>query len=353
MAKYKKRPDGRYATSVITGYKDDGKPIRKTIYGRTIRELDDKFSEFKTLRSKGIVIDDKNITFGEWADKWLELYKRGKSYNTYTMYKTALNRFEPIRDIRLSSLKKHQIQEILNEISSTGALRSAEIALLTVRQIIKSAIDEQYIYVDCTRGLTVPKRPTKEKRALTDDEIQLIKEAELTAKERAFVELLLYCGLRRGEALALSPSDICGDVIRVNKALIFKGNTPEMKDTPKSDKSLRDVPIPSALRSSLDAQAAEASSVLFPMNTKDEYMTKSSFRKFWKGIIKKTGLPDDVTPHILRHTYATRLFYGGVDVKTAQRLLGHSTVQMTLDVYTHLQNDMDDTKSKIDAAFGM
>ena len=53
MAKYKKRPDGRYATSTIVGYTDDGKPKRKTLYGRTIMELDKKVAEFKSLQNKG------------------------------------------------------------------------------------------------------------------------------------------------------------------------------------------------------------------------------------------------------------------------------------------------------------
>ena len=80
-------------------------------------------------------------------------------------------------------------------------------------------------------------------------------------------------------------------------------------------------------------------------------MTVSSFRKFWKGIIKTTELPNDVTPHILRHTYATKLYYAGVDLKTAQYLLGHSNIQITLEIYTHLDklktNDIGDKINKV------
>ena len=77
-------------------------------------------------------------------------------------------------------------------------------------------------------------------------------------------------------------------------------------------------------------------------------MSKSSFRKFWDRIIAKTkiyadstkkSIGDDVTPHIFRHTYATNLYHAGIDIKTAQYLLGHSSIQVTLDIYTHLENE--------------
>lgn len=80
MAKYKKRPDGRYATSTIVGYTDDGKPKRKTLYGRTIMELDKKVAEFKSLQNKGIIINDEGMTVEQWGIKWLKLYKSAKEY---------------------------------------------------------------------------------------------------------------------------------------------------------------------------------------------------------------------------------------------------------------------------------
>ena len=76
-----------------------------------------------------------------------------------------------------------------------------------------------------------------------------------------------------------------------------------------------------------------------------EYMTKSSFVKFWKSIMKKideaaakSGCEGEInfTPHICRHTYATDLYYSDIDVKTAQYLLGHSSLNVTLEIYTHL-----------------
>ena len=75
------------------------------------------------------------------------------------------------------------------------------------------------------------------------------------------------------------------------------------------------------------------------------------FSKLWGRIKSKCGLSADVTPHILRHTYATKLFYAGIDAKNAQKLLGHANIAITIDIYTHLQDDNDMVRNKLNAAF--
>ena len=244
MAKYKKRPDGRYATSAIIGYDENGKPKRKVIYGRTIMELDKKVADFKSLQNKGIVIDDGGMTVKQWSEKWLELYKADKAYNTYMIYKrTVANHITPnLGAIRLSALKKHQIQELLNNIVQSGHQRTAELVKLTLHQIIQQAIIEEYIYKDVTIGLSLPKKEKSEKRALTDAEKALIQKADLTPKGRAFIDLLYYTGVRRGEALALMISDIdfVNKKVKINKNLVMKDKTSEIKQSPKTEAGNRD-----------------------------------------------------------------------------------------------------------------
>ncbi len=366
MAKYKKRPDGRYATSAIIGYDENGKPKRKVIYGRTIMELDKKVADFKSLQNKGIVIDDGGMTVKQWSEKWLELYKADKAYNTYMMYKrTVDNHITPnLGTIRLSALKKHQIQELLNNIVQSGHQRTAELVKLTLHQIIQQAIIEEYIYKDVTVGLSLPKKQKIEKRALTDAEKALIQKADLTQKERAFIDLLYYTGVRRGEALALMVSDIdfVNKKVKINKNLVMKDKTSEIKQSPKTEAGNREIPMPDKLFHSLKKYASSITSLyLFTMQN-GELMTSSSFRRFWDNILDKLNIAaggekytrtdlqkdkeqkpirliaNDITPHMFRHTYATNLYYAGIDIKTAQMLLGHSSIQMTMDVYTHLDN---------------
>lgn len=368
MAKYKKRPDGRYATSTIVGYDDNGKPKRKTLYGRTIMELDKKVTEFKSLQNKGIIINDEGMTVEQWGKKWLELYKSAKEYNTYTMYQNALNKhiIPQLGDIRLNALKSHHIQELLNDIIQKGHHRTAEIVKLTIKQMIQQAIINEYIYKDVSLKVSLPQSKKKEKRALTTEEKLLIEKSKLTQKERVFVDLLYYTGVRRGEALALTVKDIdfINRKLTINKNLVLKDSQSDIKNSPKTDAGNRLIPLPTKLLSELKEYLANVSSIYLFTKQNGELMTKSSFRRFWDNILDKMNIAaggdkfsrsetairlvsKDITPHIFRHTYATNLYYAGIDVKTAQRLLGHSNIQITLEIYTHLDNSNISTASDI------
>lgn len=360
MAKYKKRADGRYATSIIVGYSETHKPKRKTFYGKTIKELETKVAEFRALQNKGIVIDDKSLTVKQWSETWLNIAKKEKEYNTKVMYSSILkNYINPIiGTVKLSQLKKHMLQECIDRAADAGYIRTAEIVRQTVEQLIHAAIDEQYLYVDITRGLTVPKRQKTEKRALTKQEEKAIDKADLTLKQRALIMTMLCTGVRRGELLALTPDDVDfrNNVIHINKAVYFEGNQPQIKP-PKSDAGYRDIPMPTKLRNILTEYLKEfiGAVALFPMAQKNTYMTATAFRRIWGYIKDACKFGADVTPHILRHTYASKLYESGIGIKKAQYFLGHSSIQMTLDVYTHIEKSRTaaDTAAEIDKVFNL
>lgn len=352
MAKYKKRKDGRYATTVTVSYDTNGKRKQRTIYGKTIRELDDKLAEIKSQLNKGIVIDDEGLTVGEWAEQWLNLYKADVEHNTLAMYRNAVDKHikKALGSLRLSALKTSHVQGLINSLSDKP--RTAEVVKLTMSQMIKQAIVSEYIYKDMMAGVKLPKKQKPQKRALTDIEKKIVTQAELDIKSRAFIDVLYYTGIRRGEALALTVRDVdlkAGE-LHISKTLIFKGNNSEIKDSPKSDAGNRTIPIPQPLRETLKKYMATLDGVyLFPKQKSAEPMTHGSFVKFWNNIRKQLVISDKdgnkislkdsgITPHIFRHTYATSLYYGGVDLKTAQYLLGHSSIQVTMDIYTHLDN---------------
>lgn len=379
MAKYKKRADGRYSTSIIVGHTEDGAVKRKIIYGRTIAELDNNIADFKSLKNKGIIIDDKNLTVREWALKWLELYKKDKAYNTYICYQRIINThiIPAFGDMRLSSLKQNHVQKLLNDIVQGGHMRTAELVRLTIQQIIHQALIEEYIYKDITVGLSMPQKQQAKKRSLTEAEKNLIQAADLDPKERAFVDLLYYTGVRRGEALALTRDDIdfVNKTISINKNLVMKSNESEIKPSPKTKAGVRELPIPEKLLKTLISYVYALDSNYLFTKSDGGLMTNSAFSRLWDNVLDKINIAaggtkytrkdtrheggraiqliaDDITPHMFRHTYATSLYYSGVDIKTAQYLLGHSSIQMTLDVYTHLDNEkITDSKAKLDAFF--
>jgi len=127
-----------------------------------------------------------------------------------------------------------------------------------------------------------------------------------------------------------------------------------MKPMPKSAAGYRTIPIPvdvvSRIKNYLEKRD-KRSILLFPSSS-GGVMSQTSFRHFWEKIIKavEKNIPqgdhikifnvnNDITPHTFRHTYATMLFYAGVDIKTAQYLMGHSSIQVTMDIYTHLDKE--------------
>lgn len=156
---------------------------------------------------------------------------------------------------------------------------------------------------------------------------------------------LLQTGLRIGEALALTHEDIDREkkTVSVNKDVVFIAGKRIEQDTPKSAAGVRSVPIPGeALTLISKANGTEKSVFSFTYD-----YVRSALRRI------SLSLGFNVSAHILRHTYATRLEEAGVSPKVKQYLLGHSTSRITQDVYTHIQSDFINEKAEqIRSAFG-
>ena len=202
---------------------------------------------------------------------------------------------------------------------------------------------------------TVPNIPAAKRRPLTDKEIKLVVDTYTEHRIGIPALLLLYCGLRRGELIALTWNDI--DIkkkcITVNKAVIFCDNK-ALTQSPKTEAGVRDIPFPDNILDAIKTAKKSAQTVMVCPAADGQMMSLSAFQKAWKSYmhylnIKAGGLDasrsrpkltviDNLTPHMLRHTYATILYNAGVDVKSAQRFLGHADINVTLKIYTHLSD---------------
>lgn len=356
-SKYKKRSDGRYYRQIKIGFTPEGKPKYKGIYARTQSELDRKCSEFISLKNKGIIVDDHNLTVKNWAEIWLNTYKQNVKPSTRDMYKYVISKhLKPIQDVSLSALKAEQVQAILNTVKP----RTQQKVLLTIRQILKQAVDNDYIYKNVAANVKAAQMNATPRRSLTSTEIKEIFALDLPDMTRVFLGVILYCGLRRGEAWALSRADIdeTNHTITVNHSVTL---SPSLAITsPKTKASKRTVGIPDALWVILRPYLTDCPMMIFH-GASGSLMTDREYRKMWNNFIcvyneskggKNMGsksksilaISPDITPHLFRHTYATMLYHAGVDIKTAQYLLGHSTLEMTLKIYTHL-DDSDKRKA--------
>ena len=354
MPKYKKRADGRYATHVVIGAKPDGKPLRKTIYAKTQRGLEEKAAELRRQVTAGTLTNDGGITLGQWTNEWLKTYKTGIAPSSFEVYEVSLRAhiIPALGHLKLKEIKPFQVQVLINTMNKKGLTRATEKAAMTIRQIFKRAVENGLIAKSPADVLEMPKKVKKQKRALTDAEINAFEDAELDLRERCFLLVMLHAGLRRGEALALTWDDINinNKTISISKTWTVQGNKGVIKQSPKTKAGNRTIPMTDKLFGIIrDFSEAAHEGYLFASSSCNP-MLLSEFRTFWDGISGKLELSlgekllDDVTPHIFRHTYATTLFYAGVDVKTSQYLLGHSSIAVTMEIYTHLD------KSKVNEA---
>ena len=370
----KKRADGRYCKQVLVGYNSNGTRKMKSVYGKTIKEVEKKEREIQEKLATGLNVIEDSVTIEEWSLKWLAVYKANVSRGTFVMYEQCLrNHIIPtVGMVQIPKLKAIQLQEVINDLIKKGNIRTAEIFKLTIKQMLNQAVEQGIANKNVCSSLDKIKSENKEKRVLTAFEKECISKTNYTDKERLFINLLYYTGIRRGEALALSKYDIVHKtkVLKINKSLDIRDNQSVVKE-PKSKAGYRDISIPDGLyQEILEYLWKHKNKYLFTMSN-GELMSRSSFRRMWESIVKKTKMTAEsliydefkieaeymdssitFTPHIFRHTYATNLYYAGVDIKRCQYLLGHSSIEMTLKIYTHLDNTTDDgTTEKINKYF--
>lgn len=371
--KYKKRPDGRYMTQITVGTNPKtGKPIKKSIYAKTLADLRSKESQARADLKRGLDLHNSGkLTLLEYAWKWYELNMPGKSQSSIDRY----NRLIRIHMNLIGHLKLQDVtqSDILLQLNALGDLyETKRCLLLMLKQIFRSAIGDRLLIYDPTTYVKLPQIVRTEKEPLSEFEIQCLEDADLDDRERCFVNLLYYTGMRKSEIMALSKRDIDfkKKTIYVWSAVEYIGNTPNLKNMPKTESGVRFIPIPASLLIPLKEYVKNVPASGFLFCDKDGHLLrKSAARSLWDRIYRKASdvagcertvspshkviyLHDPLnglTPHRFRHNYATMLYYAGVDVKEASRILGHADVATTLRIYTHLINQKTTSADKLDA----
>lgn len=284
------------------------------------------------------------ITLGEWAKEWLYTYKKQEvAITTFKNYEGYVNKYilnNDIGSIKINDIKPIHIQKCINSLNIRGVKRGAKFLYITFDQIFDKALYNDLIIKNVVKGIKSPSYSAKPKTALSKVEQHKMLNADYTdIVQKAFVYLGLYTGMRKGEILSLTKNDIdfSAKTIQVNKNLVFNNNKGFIKDSPKTKTGNRKIPMTFELETFLKQYINNIDNYLFGYDGKT--MTKSQNRRLWKNILDCVKLDRHITIHYLRHTYATNLYFAKIDVKTAQYLLGHSTVRMTIDLYTHLENE--------------
>lgn len=334
-----RRPDGLYE-KVLT---IDGK--RVYFRAKTEREVERKIVEFQGVKERGPL-------FQEIADQWEEEHFPTLAYNTQKSYRAPLRRATerfgalPIRDIEPS-----QISVFLASVAAKRfSQKTIKTQLLVLNLIFQKAVISGLMQSNPAQYVKIPKGLSKKKRSSPQEEqIELVK-SHYHDPFGMLALFLLYTGLRKGEALALQFKDIdrMEKLIHVSKSVYFVGNSPKIK-SPKTEKGIRSVILIDILAEKLPS--GKPNDLVFP--GKNGLMTASEFNNGWNAYCKGIGLYEykeytdkdghthnkivpHLTPHQLRHGFATMLHDAGLDPKDSQDILGHTTIAMTMDVYTDI-----------------
>ena len=301
---------------------------------------------------RGLLLKSKAAVFKDYKWEWFKTKEPLISAKSAQSYKSILNNhFAEIDYKKIADIKKTDIQRLINTLIDKP--NTANKVYMTLNQILENAVDDDIINKNPCRRIVKPKIETKkQKRILTDEEFYLTEVDEFTDREKMFVIMSKYCGLRPEETRALTKDDFIinnntGYVI-INKTVVYISNQPIFQSFTKNSSSIREVPLFANILPfvSYYLSSIQTSKLFTNLTGGDNYMTNQSYKWMIKKISDKIKLkaielnidfnPTGFTPYIFRHTYATLLYYSGVRLKDAEYYMGHSDSKMLSQVYIHL-----------------
>lgn len=358
MIKKYQTKDGetRYMLQVYLGVDPfTGKQRRTTRRGfKTQKEA--KKTERELLLSveeNGFIDHSSKPTFKEVADLWLDSYETTVKPTTYQNTKNYLNAIvgNHFKDIRIESVSVSMMQKIVIELSKKYVTYLNYLSI--INRVFKYAVHLDIIQTNPVDRIIRPKqqKPRKEKIALTKKELnKFLTLAKKDARPVLYTawHTLAYTGLRRGELLGLEWSDIDfkNKTISVSKTLVTI-NGKLSTQSPKTKRSKRTISLDDSTVQVLKDWKLEQKKLFFKYgvksknivitNTKGGYFDFAHFRDELRYFLGKHKLKQ-FSVHSLRHTHASLLFEAGIEPKTISDRLGHSNIQTTLDMYTHLND---------------
>lgn len=368
-AKYKKQKDGRYQTKVWDGsYTESGRKHYIAVYStQSSADLERKKAEIENQVKEQSYVAACDDTFLEYAKLWLKTYKAVKQKNTQAMYKNIIDKhFKFLEGIKLQDITRSHFQLAINNVIDQP--RTCQQIYITFKQVLKAAVADRKLsalaLTNICAGIELPKYVPDEKRPLRPEEKKAIKTATFSPMEQAFIYIILGCGLRRGEVLALSKFKVNTktSMLSVNEAIAFDGNDPYMKET--KNYVTRSVPMPAYVNTYLKEYIKGIPGEYLFTKRDGCLMTKSSYDKMWTQIIKKINLAaggtEDLqlvfglTAHVFRHNYCTNLCYQipTISIKKIAELMG-DTEKMVIEVYNHMMAEKEDPTAAIEAAVGL
>ncbi len=352
---FEDKKNKRWIGQYISGIAEDGKAIRKSVYGKTQKEVINKLNEVKYQMNNDIYVEKNGIKLVKIMEDIREekLASNTISGGQYARLKWTINKIKnsKLGEMKIQDVTKNDIQEFLNSIKDLSDSYIKKLYEQFVQAYRRAEI-KKYITYNPMYEVIKPK---------SDKQTKVVEALDINV-QKAFTEYLnkvsienepyknifliqMYMGLRIGEVLALSTENI--DL--KNKLLYVKRTLTNDKEfaiilgnKTKTYAGNRTLPIPDFLVPIFEEQLKYANGNLHNLifTTNDNYIRTSAINKELKRIFEeelKTS-SKNISTHCLRHTYGTRCIEAGMTAVVLQRLMGHKDVTVTLNTYTSVFN---------------
>ena len=352
---FEDKKNKRWIGQYITGINSEGKPIRKSVYGKTQKEVLNKLNEIKYEINKEIYVEKNGIKLVKIMEDIREekLASNTISGGQYARLKWTINKIKnsPIGNKKIEDITKKEIQDFLNSIKDLSDSYIKKIYEQFVQAYHRAEI-KKYISYNPMYEVIKPKsnKETKIVEALDINTQKLftkyLNNVDINVQPYKNIFLIqMYMGLRIGEVLALGKEniDLENNLLYVKRTLtndkefaIILGNKA------KTYAGNRILPIPKFLTPIFEEQLKYANENLHNLifTNNNSYVRTSSVNQELKRIFKEELKVNykDISTHCLRHTYGTRCVEAGMTAVVLQRLMGHKDVTVTLNTYTSVFN---------------
>ena len=356
-----KRKDGRWEGRVVKGHDERGKALYVYFYGRSYKEVKDKI--FMPLSySKDTQSHKDSPYFGDVLDLWLERKNIGLKKSSYVKYFNLINNHikPPLGDCTLADINSAMLNSYIAKKHSTGKINSdcgglSEKTLKDIVMIIKSVLrfakEEKLLSDIPVITITFPRERLKEMRVLSKDEQMALEKYLYKDMDTSKLGILLclYTGLRVGEICSLRWQDISltkhtltvkSTIQRIQTLDAFDSKKTKVLVTePKSDCSLRTIPLPDFLIDILEILRPNDQDAFVLTGKAKNYIEPRTYQNHFKSYIAAIGI-EDANFHSIRHTFATRCVEVGFEIKSLSEILGHANVTITLNRYVHPSFDL-------------
>jgi integrase len=351
---FQREDNGLWVSTISLGYDGNGKRRRRTLYGKTKDEVQKKLRKLQDETDRGRIPEASRLTVGQFLDNWLETIKTKKAPYTVRGYERDVRLYlKPhLGNVKVRELTTAHVERLYVDLSKAKTTRGKtgvsptmqRKATVTLGAALRVAVKRGLLGANPVRDVDKPLVERKEIRVLDLDQLGLfMKEAE---KDRlyAIYVLAVDSGAREGELFALAWRDIdfAAGCIHIRHTLEEIDDSIRLKE-PKTKKSRRKIPV---TRFTLDALQEHRKNMLAEghyrpdgpvfCDTAGGFLRKANvLHRSFEPILKRAGLPH-FRPYDLRHTCATLLLLAGENPKVVSERLGHSSISITLDTYSHV-----------------